>query len=95
MTPSLFVAQSFTLIYKKESDMNKNENLTIMLWGLLALIALVSAFFIPVLWVKIVNLIFGGLNFCVILSWVTATISARREYKKQSKLKEERENVQL
>ena len=69
--------------------MNKNENLAIMLWGLLALIALVSAFFIPVLWVKIVNLIFGGLNFCVIMSWVVALISARREYKKQSKLKEE------
>ncbi len=69
--------------------MNKNENLAIMLWGLLALIALVSAFFIPVLWVKIVNLIFGGLNFCVIMSWVVALISTRREYKKQSKLKEE------
>ena len=62
--------------------MEKDGNLAIMLWGLLALIALVSAFFIPVLWIKIVNLIFGGLNFCVIMSWVAAVIQAKREYKK-------------
>ena len=68
--------------------MEKDGNLAIMLWGLLALIALVSAFFIPVLWIKIVNLIFGGLNFCVIMSWVVAVIQAKREYKKYSKLKE-------
>lgn len=69
--------------------MEKDGNLAIMLWGLLALIALVSAFFIPVLWIKIVNLIFGGLNFCVIMSWVVGVIQAKREYKKYSKLKEE------
>ena len=69
--------------------MEKDGNLAIMLWGLLALIALVSAFFIPVLWIKIVNLIFGGLNFCVIMSWVASVIQAKREYKKYSKLKEE------
>lgn len=68
--------------------MEKDGNLAIMLWGLLALFALISAFFIPVFWVKLINLIFGGLNFCVIMSWVASLIMARREYKKQLKLKE-------
>jgi hypothetical protein len=69
--------------------MEKDGNFAIMLWGLLALIALVSAFFIPVLWVKIVNLIFGGLNFCVILSWAIPLMVSKIKNKKQSKLKEE------
>lgn len=69
--------------------MEKDGNFAIMLWGLLALIALVSSFFIPVLWVKIVNLIFGGLNFCVILSWVIPLMVSKIKNNKQSKLKEE------
>lgn len=53
-----------------------------ILWGILALTALISAFFIPVLWVKIVNLVFNGVNMLILLSWAIAIIQARKEYRK-------------
>lgn len=61
---------------------------TMFVWGLMVLAAFISAFFIPVLWIKIVNLVFGGVNILIVLSWVISTIKARREYKKQM-MKEE------
>lgn len=61
---------------------------TMIFWGLMALVAFISAFFIPVIWVKIVNLVFGGVNMLVILSWVISVIQAKREYKKIKKMEE-------
>lgn len=57
-----------------------------IIWGLMALVAFISTFFIPVIWVKIVNLVFGGVNMLVILSWVISVIQAKREYKKIKEL---------
>lgn len=59
-----------------------------ILWGIMALAAFVASFFIPVLWIKIVNWVFGGVNILVLLSWVISTIKARKEYKRQM-MKEE------
>ena len=59
---------------------------TMIIWGLMALVAFISTFFIPVIWVKIVNLVFGGVNMLVILSWVISVIQAKREYKKIKEL---------
>lgn len=58
---------------------------TMIFWGLMALAAFISAFFIPVIWVKIVNLVFGGVNMLVILSWVISVIQAKKEFQKQKK----------
>lgn len=51
----------------------------------MALAAFISAFFIPVIWVKIVNLVFGGVNMLVILSWLISVIQAKKEFQKQKK----------
>ena len=59
-----------------------------ILWGILALAAFISAFFIPVLWVKIVSLLFGGVNMLVLLSWAITTRKAFKEYKRQMKMEE-------
>ena len=61
---------------------------TMIFWGLMALVAFISAFFIPVIWVKIVNLVFGGVNMLVILSWLISVIQAKREYKKLKEMEE-------
>lgn len=71
----------------KNSDMEDGIK-TMIFWGLMALVAFISAFFIPVIWVKIVNLVFGGVNMLVILSWVISVIQAKREYKKIKKMEE-------
>ena len=64
------------------------ENASIIFWGVLALIAFVSSFFIPVLWVKLVEAIFGGLNMVIVLTWIIGLAQARKEYKRQMKEKE-------
>lgn len=58
---------------------------TMIFWGLMALVAFISAFFIPVIWVKIVNLVFGGVNMLVILSWLISVIQAKKEFRKNQK----------
>lgn len=49
--------------------MSKLSNIMLIVWGVLALVSFVSAFFAP-LYFKIIGLIFGGLNMLVILSLV-------------------------
>lgn len=74
-------------LYLKRSDMEDGIK-TMIFWGLMALVAFISAFFIPVIWVKIVNLVFGGVNMLVILTWVISVIQAKREYKKIKEMEE-------
>lgn len=68
--------------------MKNKEFDAIILWAVLALVAFIASFWIPVLWVKIIQLVFGGLNMLVVLSWVISSIQARKEYKKNT-VKEE------
>lgn len=65
----------------KRSDMEDGIK-AMILWGIMALAAFIVSFFIPVLWIKIVNWVFGGVNMLIVLSWAISTIQARREYKK-------------
>lgn len=50
--------------------MSKLSNIMLIVWGVLALVSFVSAFFCPTLFFKIIGLVFGGLNMLVILSLV-------------------------
>ena len=49
--------------------MNKLSKIMLIVWGVLALVSFISAFFAP-LYFKIIGLIFGTLNIMVILSLV-------------------------
>lgn len=51
-------------------------------WIMLAIACFVGAFFTPVLWIKVIGLVFGGLNSLVILSWGLAAIQAMIENKR-------------
>lgn len=53
-----------------------------MMWMVLALVCFIAGFFIPIMFVKVINLVFGGLNMLIILSWVIATIQGKMEYNK-------------
>lgn len=48
------------------------------LWIILALAAFVGAFFTPVLVVKIIGLVFGGMNCLIILTWFIGIIQGIR-----------------
>ena len=52
------------------------------LWIVLAVAAFIGAFFTPVIWIKVINVVFGGLNSLVILSWGLAAIQAMIENKR-------------
>ena len=65
--------------------MTKMSKIMFALWIFLALAAFVGAFFTPVMWIKVINVVFGGLNSLVILSWVLAAIQAKLEYRKHQK----------
>lgn len=49
--------------------MNKFSNIMLMIWGILALVSFISAFWAPIFF-KIIGLTFGGLNMIVILTLV-------------------------
>ena len=50
---------------------------------LLAVVVFVGAFFIVApLFFMIVNLVFGVLNLSIIVCWISATIEAKKAYKK-------------
>lgn len=49
--------------------MSKLSKIMLMIWGILALISFVSAFFAPIIF-KIIGLLFGSLNMMVILTYV-------------------------
>ena len=53
--------------------MNKLSKIMLIVWGVLALVSFISAFFAP-LYFKIIGLIFGTLNIMVILSLVITWI---------------------
>lgn len=55
------------------------------LWIVLAVAAFIGAFFTPIIWIKVINVVFGGLNSLVILSWGLAAIQAKLEYRKHQK----------
>lgn len=55
-----------------------------VIWVMLAIACFVGAFFTPVGWIKLIGLVFGGMNAFIILSW---TITAIQDIVKNNKLK--------
>ena len=62
--------------------MNKGTIVLIIIWSLLALTSFVSSFWIPVLWLKIINFAFGVVNCGLIMSIASLL---RAEYKNKEK----------
>ena len=71
--------------------MSKFNMIMILIWGVLALLSFVSAFFAP-LFFKIVGICFGTLNMLTIL---TAVIAYFQNVYYNNKLEKEFEDVQL
>ena len=64
--------------------MDKLSQILFTLWMLLAVVVFVGAFFIVApLFFMIVNLVFGVLNLSIIVCWISATIEAKKAYKKK------------
>lgn len=64
--------------------MNKFSTIMFVIWVMLAIACFVGAFFTPVMWIKLIGLVFGGMNAFIILSW---TITAIQDILKNKKLK--------
>lgn len=62
--------------------MNRFSRVLFGLWIALALAAFIGAFFTPVMWLKVINVVFGGLNSLVIFSWGLSAIQAMIENKR-------------
>jgi preprotein translocase subunit SecF len=73
-----------TSFYGK-SIMNKFTKWLFAIWMVLAIVAFISAFFTPVVFIKIIGIVFGSMNSLVILSWVIAILQARIEYQKHQR----------
>ena len=68
--------------------MDKLSTFLFVVWMLLAVVVFVGAFFIVApLFFMIVNLVFGVLNLSIIVCWISATIEAKKAYKKKEKEK--------
>ena len=68
--------------------MDKLSKVLFIIWMVLAVASFVAAFFVPVFWVKAISVSFGIVNMAIVLSWISATIQAKKEYNKE-KTKEE------
>ena len=77
-----FVSRSDTFYEKKEVVMSRFTKWLFAVWIMLAIACFVGAFFTPVMWIKVIGLVFGGLNSLVILSWGLAAIQAMIENKR-------------
>ena len=80
--------------------MNKLSKIMLIVWGVLALVSFISAFFAP-LYFKIIGLIFGTLNIMVILSLVITWIQGiyysnkiKKEFGEELKLQEGEETTE-
>lgn len=66
----------------KERDMSKLSKVLFGLWIVLAVAAFVGAFWTTPAIVRTLGIIFGILNLSIIMSWISAIIQGRKEYKK-------------
>ena len=68
--------------------MDKLSKVLFVLWIVLAIASFVGAFWIvqPVL--RGVSVAFGVINMMIVMSWISATVKAVRENKKQKKMEE-------
>ena len=55
-----------------------------VIWVMLAIACFVGTFFVPVMWIKLIGLVFGSMNVFIILSW---TMTAIQDILKNKKLK--------
>lgn len=51
-------------------------------WLILAIACFVGAFFTPVLWVKVLGIVFGAENMMIILAWVIGLVQGVVENKR-------------
>lgn len=61
--------------------MNKMTKILFAMWIILAIACFVGAFFTPVLWIKVLGLVFGAENMMIILAWVIAMFQGMVENK--------------
>ena len=67
--------------------MNKFSTIMFVIWVMLAIACFVGAFFTPVMWIKLIGLVFGGMNAFIILSWTITAIQGILESKKLNEKK--------
>lgn len=68
--------------------MDKLSTVLFVLWIVLAIAAFVGAFWIAQPVLKGVSIAFGIINMMIVMSWISATVKAIRENKKQKKMEE-------
>ena len=61
--------------------MNKMTKILFAMWIILAIACFVGAFFIPVVWIKVLGLVFGAENMMIILAWVIGVVQGMVENK--------------
>jgi preprotein translocase subunit SecF len=62
--------------------MTKTSKILFIIWIMLAIACFVGAFFTPVVWAKVIGLVFGGMNSLIILTWILTAIQGVIENKK-------------
>lgn len=62
--------------------MNKMTKILFAMWIILAIACFVGAFFIPVVWIKVLGLVFGAENMMIILAWVIGVVQGMVENKR-------------
>ena len=67
--------------------MNKFSTIMFVIWVMLDIACFVGAFFTPVMWIKLIGLVFGGMNAFIILSWTITAIQGILESKKLNEKK--------
>lgn len=68
--------------------MSKLAKVLFAVWMILAIASFVGAFWATPAIVRTLGIIFGVLNLTIIMSWVSAIIQGRKEYKKNKSSEE-------
>ena len=68
--------------------MDKLSTVLFVLWIVLAIAAFVGAFWVAQPVLKGVSIAFGIINMMIVMSWISATVKAVKENKKQKKMEE-------
>ena len=62
--------------------MNKMTKILFAMWLILAIACFVGAFFTPVIWIKVLGLVFGAENMMIILAWIIGMVQGMVENKR-------------
>lgn len=87
LPPICLSASTITILIKKEKVMNKISTISYYLWAVFAILAFVSAWWLPT-WAAVIQWIFGGMNLLSIAAVAIDKIETRKK-NKQEKVQEE------